>query len=307
MKRKMNKKELQALSYEEVEALYQEMLDKNKVIVWGIQELLIYTNPIELNAEEVRKKQSIIKYLDDKKIIIKHNSFSIIEFILGTFALFLFYFFYFIAAGEYVDGKIEQTIQNTYTNRQISLEEKQNIELYQQLGEERFRKLLLTKYRYTDNKAISMLFSISMLGFGFGLIYLSLPKNKYFLFDRENGLLTYPGFGVWKKITVPFSTVRFQIARIGTKSFEKPSLAILHPNRRTRSFINYHHNLKEWISLYVWYMDKNRPLPPGSAFDPYRQADFERRKKEGFPHPLFNSEISTPEMTEKQEKERNKV
>jgi len=33
-------------------------------------------------------------------------------------------------------------------------------------------------------------------------------------------------------------------------------------------------------SYWVWYMDKNRPLPPGTAFEPYREKDFKRRKAE---------------------------
>ena len=44
-------------------------------------------------------------------------------------------------------------------------------------------------------------------------------------------------------------------------------------------------------------MDKNRPLPPGELFDPYREADFQRRKAEGFPKPLYPSDIPTPEAT----------
>lgn len=35
--------------------------------------------------------------------------------------------------------------------------------------------------------------------------------------------------------------------------------------------------------------------PPGTAFDPYRQKDYERRKAEGFPPPLYESKIPTPE------------
>jgi len=44
--------------------------------------------------------------------------------------------------------------------------------------------------------------------------------------------------------------------------------------------------LEEFWDFVVWYMDKNRPLPPGTAFDPYREADFQRRKAEGFPKPI---------------------
>jgi hypothetical protein len=64
---------------------------------------------------------------------------------------------------------------------------------------------------------------------------------------------------------------------------------------------------EEWWSYFVWYMDKNRPLPPGKAFDPYRQKDFERRKAEGFPKPLFESNIPTPEATKQQRAERKRI
>lgn len=51
-------------------------------------------------------------------------------------------------------------------------------------------------------------------------------------------------------------------------------------------------------------MDKNRPLPPGTAFDDYRLQGFERRKAEGFPPPLYPSRFPTPEATLEQQKER---
>ena len=48
----------------------------------------------------------------------------------------------------------------------------------------------------------------------------------------------------------------------------------------------------EFWSFMVWYIDKNRPLPPGTAFDPYREKDFLRRQAE-FPKPLYPSNIPT--------------
>jgi hypothetical protein len=63
----------------------------------------------------------------------------------------------------------------------------------------------------------------------------------------------------------------------------------------------------EDLSFYLWYMDKNRPLPPGTAFDPYRDKDFERRKAEGFPRPLFNCNFITPEHTPEQQAERRAI
>ena len=65
--------------------------------------------------------------------------------------------------------------------------------------------------------------------------------------------------------------------------------------------------LLEVCSFYTWYMDKNRPLPPGEAFDRYRDKDFERRKTEGFPNPLYPSEIKTSEKTKKQRAERKSI
>ena len=67
------------------------------------------------------------------------------------------------------------------------------------------------------------------------------------------------------------------------------------------------YNLEDMWSFTVWYMDKNRPLPPGTAFDPYRQKDFERRKAEGFPKPLYPSAIPTPEATKEQQAERERI
>jgi len=59
-------------------------------------------------------------------------------------------------------------------------------------------------------------------------------------------------------------------------------------------------------SFYIWYLDKNRPLPPGDMLDPFREEDFQRRKTAGFPPPLFCSCIPTPEATLEQQNEREK-
>ena len=66
-------------------------------------------------------------------------------------------------------------------------------------------------------------------------------------------------------------------------------------------------DINDYWNFTIWYMDKNRPLPPGTAFDPYRQKDFERRKAEGFPKPLYPSSITTNEATKEQQKERERI
>ena len=47
----------------------------------------------------------------------------------------------------------------------------------------------------------------------------------------------------------------------------------------------------DWWPFYVLYMDKNRPLPQGEVFDPYREKDFLRRKAAGFPKPIYPNTI----------------
>ena len=59
---------------------------------------------------------------------------------------------------------------------------------------------------------------------------------------------------------------------------------------------------QEWWSFYMWYMDKNSPLPNGSLLDPYREKDYLRRKAEGFPAPLYPATIDTPEWKEAETK-----
>src|SRR5690554_2657228 len=48
----------------------------------------------------------------------------------------------------------------------------------------------------------------------------------------------------------------------------------------------------EDLSFLTWCMDKNRPLPPGKPFDPFREKDFQRRKREKFPPPLVPGQHS---------------
>ena len=117
----------------------------------------------------------------------------------------------------------------------------------------------------------------------FYIIYNFTHPKKILILDRFNGIL----YG--KPITMPFEEVLAQIKGRGY------GLALLHKNKITFYDVDLEYEpLRSW-SFMVWYMDKNRPLPPGEIFDPYRQKDYERRKKEGFPKPLYQSWIATPE------------
>ena len=123
----------------------------------------------------------------------------------------------------------------------------------------------------------------------FYIIYNFTHPQKILILDRLNGIITFPGFLYGKPITMSFEEVLAQIKGRGY------GLALLHKNKITfYDFDLQYGPLRSW-SFMVWYMDKNRPLPPGKVFDPYRQKDYERRKKEGFPKPLYQSWIATPE------------
>ena len=127
----------------------------------------------------------------------------------------------------------------------------------------------------------------------FYIIYNFTHPQKILILDRLNGIITFPGFLYGKPITMSFEEVLAEVR--GGYGAGMATLALLHQNKLTAySAILESTPLESW-SFMVWYMDKNRPLPPGEIFDPYRQKDYERRKKEGFPKPLYQSWIATPE------------
>ena len=138
---------------------------------------------------------------------------------------------------------------------------------------------------------------ISFLIGCFCILYYYKHPKKLLILDRLNGLVTYPGFLYSKPYTMSFSDVVAKIVSSGGRA----SLVFYHYNGITGTSISAgdYIPIRNW-SFIVWYMDKNRPLPPGEAFDPYRKKDFQRRKAEGFPPPLYPSYIDTPEDSESQ-------
>ena len=142
------------------------------------------------------------------------------------------------------------------------------------------------------NTEITLSASSFLIG-SFYIIYNFTHPKKILILDRLNGIITFPGFLYGKPITMSFEEVLAEVR--GGYGAGSPTLALLHQNKLTAySAILESTPLQSW-SFMVWYMDKNRPLPPGKVFDPYRQKDYERRKAEGFPEPLYQSWIATPE------------
>jgi len=155
--------------------------------------------------------------------------------------------------------------------------------------------------------SIEPLLGIAGIIFVFGLSWIVKTitiSNQKLVMDRMNGLFSYPNFWSNNPVIIQFKNVEFLILYKGKTS--TPTLIAPYSNWFFNGFTFISVSVINTFSFYVWYMDKNRPLPPGSAFDPYRKKDFERRKVEGFPPPLYRSTVPTPEATPEQQAEREK-
>ena len=155
--------------------------------------------------------------------------------------------------------------------------------------------LVSNKDTIEDRTIFSIIFFI--IG-SFSFLHYYKYSKKLLVLDRLNGMVTYPGFLFSKPCSVPFDEL---LASVTSFANSGASLVFYHYNGITGTSI-FAGKCKisgNW-SFIVWYMDKNRPLPPGEAFDPYRKKDFQRRKSEGFPPPLYPSYIDTPEDSESQ-------
>ncbi|MCD9610450.1 hypothetical protein R5N98_13910 [Tenacibaculum maritimum] len=165
-----------------------------------------------------------------------------------------------------------------------------------------------------NDKYYILLFILLILGGLFWMFYgLYANKNyKIFELNRLTGMVTYPDSYFRKPLKGRFKELHAVITVTGNIDGYVDSEYLKFVNtfnpRRFTLLYTFHGSepYKDW-SFYVWYMDKNRPLPPGEIFDAYRERDFERRKKLGFPKPLYGSNIPTPEATPAQQAERERV
>lgn len=128
--------------------------------------------------------------------------------------------------------------------------------------------------------------------------------NRDFILDRINGLVSYPNSWWYKPIVTHFRDISAVLLYEG--KLQNPTLKVL-----TKGFMSTPYRIVNWHplnfwSFMVWYMDKNRPLPPGDAFDEYRERDFQRRKAAGFPAPIYRSAVPTPEANAQQQEERER-
>ncbi len=134
-----------------------------------------------------------------------------------------------------------------------------------------------------------------------------MPKKEC-IFNRRDGLVTFPGFMWHKNITMPMDKVIFSMSSPSVQGGGAFNLEIIRPDKTYSLYLCSQGNICYVdLSFFLWYMDKNRSLPPGEGLDSFRQKDFERRKALGFPKPLYPSNVPTPEATEAQQRERLRI
>ncbi len=154
-----------------------------------------------------------------------------------------------------------------------------------------------------------LLLTITFISCVYFFVKIFIKQKAYIILNRETGLFTFPyRINKYKSYVLPFNdAIVFWVGTGGVTGNLGIELVAQHPDKKIggSSLEAHETNFRKIWSFYVWYMDKNRPLPPGRAFDAYRQQDFERRKAEGFPKPLYRSHIPTPEATEEEQAERD--
>jgi len=140
----------------------------------------------------------------------------------------------------------------------------------------------------------------------YGLAFVLYNPNRKFIFNRMTGMVTMPAYKWrwWKKATITkhFYDIGFRIIG-GTRTH--PRLHIGIPGSLEAfllPFISVGKNMEKDFSALVWYMDRNRPLPPGKQFDPYREKDDERRRAAGYPAPIYPTNVVALLEIEKKER-----
>lgn len=144
----------------------------------------------------------------------------------------------------------------------------------------------------------TIIFCLGLFAFAFWLLFYFVRMFSNILtFNRDLGTVTLQRLSVrkffrYKTYTANFhdyNSFRFRVISTTFKHGHSLSLAMVFAQD------NYQYDalqdIDKYVTFYTHYMDRNRPLPEGKIFDPYREADFERRKAEGFPKPLYPSSV----------------
>lgn len=147
----------------------------------------------------------------------------------------------------------------------------------------------------TENESfvVCILFYTTQLVFFLAMLSCILKYKKQIILNRREGTITYPKFLLPIQETILFDNAKFLTGFVGLQGESFPCLRLRRKDGRTWVTFNTANVL---YYTYIWYMDRNRPLPPGTVFNPYREKDYQLRKTEGFPAPLYDSYVNTPDI-----------
>ncbi|MBL3659078.1 hypothetical protein [Fulvivirga sediminis] len=140
-----------------------------------------------------------------------------------------------------------------------------------------FISFLIVEISYPEDSSWGYIVAILLffLGFLFFLIYYFTMPKKEVILNREDGLMTFPGLFWQQNITMQIEKVMFIMSAPSHTGGGAYRLQIRRPDMTHTLFIfSSIGNCYEDLSFYLWYMDKNRPLPPGEALDAYRERDY---------------------------------
>ncbi len=109
------------------------------------------------------------------------------------------------------------------------------------------------------------LFNILLISIGLVFcIYAYFAPKKLIILNRDRGFVVFPDWFFMKSHTVPFKDLKIFWAGTGGVSGAVGQRLVTAPPNSSRSIeLTLHPGLYDhsW-SLMVWYMDRNRPLPP---------------------------------------------
>ncbi|WP_455593499.1 hypothetical protein [Bacteroides sp.] len=112
-------------------------------------------------------------------------------------------------------------------------------------------------------------------------------------FHRLTGMIEIPKrlFAGWNGATITFPFNDQYITWV--PGFGGAMYKLSYPN--SRASINFMPGkMRKEFSFILWFMDRNRQLPPCKRLDPYQVKDFLRRESEGFPAPLRHADVKIP-------------
>jgi hypothetical protein len=110
-------------------------------------------------------------------------------------------------------------------------------------------------------------------------------KESIMILNREKGTVTIPCGIMRKAVEKPFrEAIGFTSSASGYGSYY---IGIRFKGHGKGDILSSWKNLPGEWAFYVWYMDRNRPLPPGNVFAEYRKRDSARLRAEGYPTPLY--------------------